>query len=194
MNVVVDAFRAGIGVRVDRANAVVHQATLGPVLVRATAIAAALAGFGVTWPLRDIATTAVLVPVLFGICVGLAPRSFMPTAAIVAMLCGYLYNIATGAPLTAWRAIIAAGLIYIVHTCAAFAAVLPFNAVATRGLFGPFVLRIAVVIGITAVLGLGILAVPNAIGTHRLVSAAVGGMVAMVGVAAYVAYLGSRRR
>jgi len=194
MNPVVDAFRAGIGVRVDRANAVVHQATPGPVLVRAAAIAAGLAGFAVTWPLRDLGTNAVIIPILFSIGVGLAPRSFMPTATIVAMISGYLYNISTGAPLTAWRAIIAAGLIYVVHTCAAFAAVLPFNAVATRGLFGPFVLRIAVAIGITAVLGLGILAVPNAIGTHRLVSAAVGGMVAMVGVAAYVAYVGSRRR
>ena len=193
-SVFVGALRQGVGARVDRANAVVHQAKPGPVMVRIAAVAATLAGFAVTWPARDLATTAIVVPVLLGIGVGLAPRSLMPTTAIVAMVLGYLYNISSGAPLTAWRAIVAAALIYVVHTCAAFAAVLPFNAVATRGLFGPFVLRIAAVIGVTAVLGLGILSVPGALGTHRLVSAAVGGMVAMVGVAAYVAYLGSRRR
>ncbi|HEU0240485.1 MAG TPA: hypothetical protein VFR11_14565 [Micromonosporaceae bacterium] len=184
----------GVGIRIDRVTAVVEQATLGPVLVRFGSVLAALGGFAVTWPTRDLTTTSLVVPILFALGVGIAPRSLMPTATIVAIVLGYMFNLDTGAPLTVWRPIAAASMIYIVHTSAAFAAVLPFNAVATRGLFLPYVLRIAAVIAITAILAVGILAVPGIVGQHRLVSAAVAGMVAMVGVAGYVAYLGSQRR
>jgi hypothetical protein len=186
--------RRGIDIRLDRAAAIMEQATLGPVALRAAIVVAALAGFGVSWPARDLATTAVIVPVVLALGAALAPRSLMPTTAISAIVLGYLYNVHTGAPLVAWRVIAVAAMIYVVHTGASFAAVLPFNAVATPGLFRGYVLRTAAVIGITVVVGLGILAVPTVLGEHRLVSAAVAGMLAMVGVAGYVAYLGSRRR
>lgn len=194
MNAFVGAVRGGIDIRVERAATVIEQATAGPVVLRATLVVAALAGFGVTWPIRDLFTTAVVLPIVLALGVGMAPRSFAPTATIIAMVLGYLVNIAGGGSPDAWRPITAAGLIYIVHTGAAFAAVLPFNTVATPGLYLPFVLRTAAVIAITVVIGSVILAVPGLVGDHRLVSAAVVGMVAMVGVAGYVAYLGSRRR
>jgi len=186
--------RRGIEIRIERAAAIVQQATPGPVALRAAIAVAALVGFGVSWPVRDLTTNAVIVAAVLAVFAGLAPRSLMPTAAITAIVAGYLYNVHTGAPLVVWRIIAIAAMIYVVHTGAAFAAVLPFNAVATRGLFLAYVLRTATVIGITVVVGVGILAVPTVLGHHRLVSAAVAGMLAMVGVAGYVAYLGSRRR
>jgi hypothetical protein len=185
--------RHGIDLRVERASAMLDQATFGPVALRVSIVAAALAGFAVCWPLHPLFTALVIVPVGLALCAGLFPRTGLPTVAIVAIVGGYLGNIATGGSLTTWRTIVAAGLIYIVHTGAAFAAVLPFNAVVTAGLFRPYVLRIATVIVITAVLALGVLAAPDVIGDHRLVIAAVAGMAAMVGVAGYVAYLGQRR-
>lgn len=194
MSAFVSALRGGIDIRVERAATVIEQATAGPVVLRATLVVAALAGFGVTWPIRDLLTTVLVLPIVLALGVGMAPRSFTPTATIIAMVLGYLVNIASGGSPDAWRPITAAGLIYIVHTGAAFAAVLPFNTVATPRLYLSFVLRTAAVIAITVVIGFAILAVPGLVGDHRLVSAAVVGMVAMVGVAGYVAYLGSRRR
>lgn len=194
MNAFVGALRGGIDIRVERASTAIEQATAGPIVLRATLVVSALAGFGVTWPIRDLFTTVLVLPIVLALGVGMAPRSFTPTATIIAMVLGYLVNIAGGASPDAWRPITAAGLIYIVHTGAAFAAVLPFNTVATPGLYLPFVLRTAAVIAINVVIGFAILAVPGVVGDHRLVSAAVAGMVAMVGVAGYVAYLGSRRR
>jgi hypothetical protein len=194
MNGFLGALRGGIDIRVERATTVIEQATAGPIVLRATLVVAALAGFAVTWPTRDLFTTVLVLPIVMALGVGMAPRSFAPTATIIAMVLGYLVNIAGGGSPDAWRPITAAGLIYIAHTGAAFAAVLPFNTVATPGLYLPFVLRMAAVIAITVVLGFAILAVPRLVGDHRLVSAAVVGMVAMVGVAGYVAYLGSRRR
>jgi hypothetical protein len=194
MSAFLGALRGGIDIRIERVATVIEQATAGPVVLRATLVVAALAGFAVTWPVRDLFTTVLILPVALALGVGMAPRSFAPTATIIVMVLGYLVNIAGGGAPDAWRPITAAGLIYIVHTGAAFAAVLPFNTVATAGLYLPFVLRTAAVIAITVVIGFAILAVPRLVGDHRLVSAAVVGMVAMVGVAGYVAYLGSRRR
>jgi hypothetical protein len=191
---VFEIFRRGIDLRIERAAAVIDQATFGPVAMRCSVVVAALAGFAVTWPVNALLAPAVVVPILLAFGAGLAPRSFLPTATIVAMVAGYLVNLDTDASLSAWRPIIAAALIYVVHTGAAFAGVLPFNTVATPGLYLPYVMRTATVIGITAIVGVGILAVPGVVGDHRLVGAAVAGMVAMVGVAGYVAYLGSRRR
>jgi hypothetical protein len=194
MNAFVSAVRGGIDLRVERATTVIEQATAGPIVLRATLVVAALAGFAVTWPLHDLLTTVLVLPIVLALGVGLAPRSFVPTATIIAMVLGYLVNIGSGASPDAWRPITAAGLIYVVHTGAAFAAVLPFNTVATPGLYPPFVLRTVAVVAITVIVGFAILAVPGLVGNHRLVSAAVVGMLAMVGVAGYVAYLGSRRR
>jgi hypothetical protein len=194
MNAFLGALRGGIDIRVERATTVIEQATAGPVVLRATLVVAALAGFAVTWPIRDLLTTVLVLPIVLALGVGMAPRSFAPTATIIAMVLGYLVNIAGGGSPDAWRPITAAGLIYVVHTGAAFAAVLPFNTVATPGLYLPLVLRTAAVIAITVIIGFAILAVPRLVGDHRLVSAAVVGMAAMVGVAGYVAYLGSRRR
>jgi hypothetical protein len=194
MNAFLSAVRGGIDIRAERAATVLQQATAGPVVLRATLVVAALVGFAVTWPVHDLLTTALVLPIVLALGVGMAPRSFFPTATIIAIVLGYLFNLANGASPDAWRPITAAGLIYIVHTGAAFAAVLPFNTVATPGLYLPLVLRTAFVIAITVVIGFVILAVPRLVGDHRLVSAAVVGMLAMVGVAGYVAYLGSRRR
>ena len=194
MNAFLGAVRGGIDLRLERAATVIEQATAGPVVLRATLVVAALAGFAVTWPMHDLLTTVLVLPIVLALGVGMAPRSFAPTATIIAMVLGYLVNIGSGASPDAWRPIAAAGLIYVVHTGAAFAPVLPFNTVATPGLYLPFVLRTGVVIAVTVVIGFAILAVPSLVGDHRLVSAAVAGMVAMVGVAGYVAYLGSRRR
>jgi hypothetical protein len=186
-------FRHGLRMRVERAAAIAEQATVGPVLLRTVVVVASLAAYAVTWPIHDFALGTAIVAIVLSLGTGLAPRSFITTLSIIAMVLGYLVNVYDHGGLTVWRPLVAAALIYIVHAGAAFAAALPFNAVATRGLFGPFVLRVAAVIAVTVVLGLGVLAVPNLVGSHRLVSAAVAGMIAMVGVAAYVAYLGSRR-
>ena len=139
MNAFLGALRGGIDIRVERAATVIEQATAGPVVLRATLVAAALAGFAVTWPIRDLLTTVLVLPIVLALGVGMAPRSFAPTATIIAMVLGYLVNIGGGASPDAWRPITAAGLIYVVHTGAAFAAVLPFNTVATPGLYLPFV-------------------------------------------------------
>ncbi len=194
MNDFTNQLRRGIDLRLERASAMVEQAAAGPTLVRVTIVLAALGGFAVTWPARDLVTAMALLPLVLALLAGAFPRTGLPTVGIVVMIAGYLYNIGTGEPITTWRVIAAAALIYVVHTGAAFAAVLPFNAVATPGLFLPFVLRTVLVIGITAVIAFGVLAVPGVVGDHRLVSAAVAGMVAMVGVAGYVAYLGWRRQ
>jgi hypothetical protein len=194
MSAFLSAVRGGIDIRVERATTVIEQATAGPIVLRATLVVAALAGFAVTWPLHDLLTTVLVLPIVLALGVGLAPRSFVPTATIIAMVLGYLVNIGSGASPDAWRPIAAAGLIYIVHIGAAFASVLPFNTVATPGLYLPFMLRTMTVVAITVIVGFAILAVPGLVGDHRLVSAAVVGMLAMVGVAGYVAYLGSRRR
>lgn len=129
------------------------RAMPGPMLVRLVLWAAAVAGYALAYPaelvyqLRGslLLTVVALIPVL-------RPRGLAPTATIVAIAFGWL--VATSAylePVTTWRLVAVAGALYLVHSGAALAAVLPYDTVVSPGVLTRWAARVAGVLGITGV-------------------------------------------
>jgi hypothetical protein len=93
-------------------------------------------------------------------------------------------------PLTGWRLVAMAGALYLTHTGAALAAVLPYDTVVSPGVLAGWALRALAVVASTAVLGLLALVGAVVLGDRTSLLAA------LVGVAAAIplAWLLARRR
>jgi len=185
---------AEIGRRIARMNDIISELTMGPTLMRLTVVAATFAGLVLAW--SDVSRTSSIV-ITFGVMgavTGLFPRSPLPTLCALGIALGYVAETGNGTPITVWRVSTLGALIYIMHTSAAYAAVLPYNAVLTRWVFVPYVMRTAAVIAITVGISYFALSVTSLVTADRTVVATIAGMLTIVAVAGYLTYLGSRRR
>lgn len=186
--------RAGVASQIDRVSAMIDRATLAPMLVRATVLVAALVGLAVAYPPGILRQPVALVLVPVAMLPALFPRGPWPSGVICTTVFGWLISTAfDGTIVTMWRLTTLAAAMYLVHVGAAFAAVLPYDAIVTRGLFLPWVIRAAVVVVLTAGVALFVLALPSLIGTRRLVVASIAGFVVMIAIALYLSFLGRRR-
>lgn len=193
MNALVE-MRAGIASQIQYVTRVLGRATPAPMLVRAIVLVAGLGGFAAGYPPSSLSHPIALLAVPVAGLAALFPRGPWPTGVICVIVFGWLVSTAIdGTTITAWRLTALAASIYLLHVSAAFAAVLPYDSVVTRGLFLPWIIRATVVIVLTAFVAVFVLALPTFIGTHRLVAASIGGFVLMVATVAYLSMLGKRR-
>jgi hypothetical protein len=183
-----------IGRRITRMNDIVSELTLGPTLMRLTVVAATFGGLVLAWANESRSGSIVITFGVVAFVAGVFPRSPLPTMCALAIALGYVATTGNGTPITLWRLSTLAALIYVLHTAAAYAAVLPYNAVLTRGTFVPYVMRSAAVIAITVGVAYFTLTVTSVVTAGRTVVATIVGMLMIVAVAGYLAYLGSRRR
>jgi hypothetical protein len=166
----------------------------GTVLVRGALFVVALLAQLIAWPASVVLGRAVLLLVVLAILPVLAPRTLMVTLSIFAAVLGWLVaTTAYGEDLTYWRLVVLAGALYLVHTLAALATVLPYDAALSPGVLTGWLLRAGAVVALTAAVALFALLVPVYLGTHRYLVASLIGLALVMVVAGYLAALARRR-
>lgn len=172
--ILVDRYRRLVG-RVRRITAV-------PLLVRLGLFAAGVLALLVALPIAYLDPRAVAVLAVLALLPAMRPGSSLPTVVSVAAI--GLYLVATtgyGEPITVWRVLALACLLYAVHSLAALAACLPHDAqIRTEVVTGWVIRLLGVVCGSAAVLVLALAAVGRlTLGGYA--AFAVGGLAAAVG-------------
>jgi hypothetical protein len=124
----------------------------------------------------------------------LRPRGALVTTVIFIAVLGWM--ITTGLyvePITVWRLAALAGALYLLHTTAALASVLPYDTVVAPGVLLGWLLRAGVVVvltaGFTVAVMLGVLPIG---GGRSFLIASIVGLAVMASIASLLAYL--RRR
>lgn len=172
----------------------VRRTAPGPMLVRAGVFVTALAAQLVAWPAALVLNRTILVLVVLAVLPVLAPRSWLVSLVIFAGVLGWLASTtAYQEPLTYWRLVLLAGLLYLLHTLAALAAVLPYDAVISPGVLVGWVRRCGVVVLLTAGVAMFTLLLPSYLPGQRFLVASLVGLGLILAVAAYLAALVRRR-
>lgn len=185
--------RAGLLMRLSRARTGIRRATPGPALVRGGVFLAGLIALVAALPTGFLLSRGLAVVVAVALLPALLPRGAMPTLVIVLTAAGWLAGtIFYAEPLTYARLMLVAGALYLVHTLAALAAVLPYDAVVSAGVLGHWLLRAGLVVVLTAGLALFVAAVPGRLAGGYLL-ASLTGLALLLGLAGYVAFLVRRR-
>lgn len=184
-----------LAVRVDHLVAAGKRATLGPTLVRATVAVAAFASFLVAYPPGILGVRALLAFAALALLPALWPRGALPTIAMLVAAMGWLIS---GADFdvkatTFLRMCVMAVLLYLVHTGSALAAVLPYDAIITRGLFAPRLIRGVTVLLLTGALAIFVIALPGFANGRREVIASISGLLVMLAITGYLVLLGRRQ-
>jgi hypothetical protein len=157
-----------------------RRATAGPTVVRLAATLAAGAAIAAAAPAGALQSTqaAALVPVAFG--VGLFPRTRW--VSIVALGCIFSWLIATiglDEAVTSGRLGTLAVALYLMHSAAAFAAVLPYDTIVAPAVLLRWALRTLLVLGASLCFGLaGLIALSGLESVPTLVAPILGSLVA----------------
>jgi hypothetical protein len=180
---------ADIGTRIDQVGRLYRRASLAPALVRVVILAAASVSLLLAFPPVVFLQLLIFLPALF-------PRTMMTTVFIGCTV--LLWLISSGVnpdTVGVWRVCGLAIALYVVHIGSALAAVLPYDAVLTPGVFGPWILRVVVVAVLTTVVGLFISGLEQVVsGGSGSIAATLGGFVLLVTTAILLTYLGNRRQ
>jgi hypothetical protein len=147
--------RQGLLSRVTFAVGQVRRTTAGPALVRATLATAALAALAFAVPLADLGSwVGLLLPV--GLGVALFPRTrWVSIVALLAVLGWLVTTVVLGEPVSAWRLGGLGVALYVMHSAATLAAVLPLDAVVAPGALLRWLGRTGAVLGASLLIGLG---------------------------------------
>lgn len=176
--------------------AVAHARRLGPgtMLVRGALYLAGVIAQVVAWPVDVVFARTGLLFLIVALLPVIAPRSRLVTITILTAVVGWLAaTTAWGEPLSSWRLVLLAASLYGVHTLAALAAVLPFDAIVSSTVLARWLLRAGLVVALTVVVAMFTLLVPEYLGDRRYLLASLAGLALMVGLAGYLAALLRRR-
>jgi hypothetical protein len=147
--------RLGLLSRVTYLIAKARRTTAGPALVRLTVAIAAVVALALAVPLADLgAWVGLLIPI--GLGVALFPRTRWVSLVALLVVLGWLVTtVAFGEPVTPWRLGGLAIALYVMHSAATLAAVLPLDTVVAPGALLRWLGRTAAVLGASLVIGLG---------------------------------------
>jgi hypothetical protein len=180
-----------------RIEAVVAQARRlgpGPLLVRGALYFAGLIAQVVAWPADVVFGRGALVFLVVAALPVISPRGRLVSLTILCGVAGWLTaTTAWGEPLSPWRLVLLAASLYGVHTLAALAAVLPYDAIVSATVLTRWLLRAGLVVGLTVVVAMFTLLVPEYLGHGRYLLASLAGLALMIGLAGYLAALVRRR-
>jgi hypothetical protein len=173
----------------------VRRMTPGPMLVRVLAAVAALAGLAVALPLEFTATPrfGLVVPVALG--VGLFPRTRWVGTVSLLTIGAWLVNTLgfETEPVPLWRVAALAGALYVAHTSAGLAAVLPSDSIVGAGVLVRWAARTIAVLAASLGLGLtGLVVLGQLRAVQSIVGPIVGSFVA-AGLAGLLAWHLRRR-
>jgi hypothetical protein len=147
--------RQGLLSRVTFAVGQARRTTAGPALVRLTLTVSAMAALALAVPLADLgAWIGVLVPI--GLGVALFPRTRWVSIVALLVILGWLITtVVFGEEVTPWRLGGLAVALYVMHSAATLAAVLPLDTVVAPSALLRWVGRTGAVLGASLVVGLG---------------------------------------
>ncbi|MDQ7908720.1 hypothetical protein RB614_29725 [Phytohabitans sp. ZYX-F-186] len=179
---------------IARITYVLSRATAGPLLARAGVFAVALAALVVGFPAEMRAGYFTGVLVILAGAAAILPRSPLVTLAILVAVAGWVIStIWYEDPVELWRLIALASFLYLTHSLAALAALLPYDAHIPAEVTVRWLSRaLAVVLG-AAVLTVLLLSAANQGGERDLLPAALAGLAVAVGATGLLAWLLRRR-
>ncbi|GAA4689290.1 hypothetical protein [Phytohabitans rumicis] len=179
---------------IERAVMLVTRATLGPLLIRAGVFAAALAAYVAAYPPEAMTVYFLGILVLQAGLAAVLPRSPWVTVAILIAVGGWVVStVWYDDPVTLGRMIALASCLYLVHSLATLAALLPYDAKVPLEVVIRWLSRaLAVLLG-SAVLSVLLLAAADGVGDRSFLAAALAGLAVAVGAAALLAWLLRRR-
>jgi hypothetical protein len=186
--------RRGFDDRVELVRRMVARATAGPLLVRAAVFGSAVVSLVLAFPVEMVVNAPAGALLVVALLPALRPRGALVTTVIFIAVLGWM--ITTGLyvePITVWRLAALAGALYLLHTTAALASVLPYDTVVAPGVLLGWLLRAGVVVvltaGFTVAVMLGVLPIG---GGRSFLIASIVGLAVMASIASLLAYL--RRR
>jgi hypothetical protein len=172
----------------------VGRTSPGPLLVRVGLFVAALLGVVLAWPFTMLASPAFPAFLALAVLPALFPRSPLPTVYLLGALAGWVVSTTVLALAPDFLGLILlASALYLVHTLAALAAVLPHDAVVAPGVLLRWMRRAGLVLLLTGVLALFAVVVPGYLGGRSYLAASLLGLALMAGTVAYLARLVRRR-
>ena len=184
----------GIRRRSHNAREKARRTSPGPALVRFTAAVASGLALILALPMNLLASPAPLVAFVLAAGVGLAPRTRW--VAMVLLLTVLVWLITTAvydAPIDPLRLVGLTGSLYVAHTAAAFAAVLPYDAILSAVALGRWAARVGAVVGVSLALGLAGLAAADLLGGLASIVVPLIGISGGIGLVALMAWLYWRR-
>jgi hypothetical protein len=170
-----------LAARITRLQTVFSRATALPFLVRAGIALSLILAMLVAWP-ADIAY-ARIGGLLFVLCFypAFAPRGRATTFVILVVVAGWIVDTTWyGERVALWRVIAIATLIYLGHTLAALAAVLPYDSVVNTNVLINWLIRAGAVVLISAVLTVVALGLTDALAGSAFLVATLIGLAAAV--------------
>lgn len=169
----------------------VRRTTTVPALVRGVAGTAAGVGLGLALPDEAIIRPGVWPILLLLSClVGFAPRTRVTTMVIMLAVLAWLARTIWFEPDTAlWRLLALTAALYVCHTGAALAAVLPYDALVSPGVISRWLRRTGIVVGASLILAVVLVTISGQLQSVSSVVLPVLGIIVAAGLAALLAWL-----
>jgi hypothetical protein len=186
--------RRSFAERVELVRRMAARATAGPALVRGTVFASALLALFLAFPAEVVRSGNVGILLMLAVLPALRPRGIFTTFTVLAAAVGWLTATGVyGEPITIWRLTALAGALYVLHTTAALASVLPYDTVVAPAVLVGWLLRAGAVLVLTAgFAGAVVIGVLPLAASGTFLAASIVGLAVMAGLAFLLAYL--RRR
>ncbi|MEU7907854.1 hypothetical protein [Actinoplanes sp. NPDC049118] len=173
----------GVNRRIERARRAVVRATLLPLLVRCGIGLVFFAAMTVAWPAGLVVSRYLVLLGVVAVYPAVAPRGRGVTFAVLVVVCGWILDTTWGdARVALWRVLSIATLLYVGHTLAALAAVLPYDAIVNLDVVATWLGRALLVVLISAVLTVVALGLTAELAGGAFVIATLVGLGAAVGM------------
>jgi hypothetical protein len=182
--------RRGFRDRLHRLRRIAARAAAGPMLVRLGVFAMAVLAQVLAYPSEIVWSGTVALLVALAALPALFPRTAAVTVFWLLTVLGWLAATSVyGEPATVWRLGALTGALYLVHSGASLAAVLPYDAVVDPVVVARWLVRAAVTVAGSAGLAYAALTWVAPLGEQRtFLAASVLGLVLMVVLAWYLAH------
>jgi len=173
----------GLSSRFRRWRAMLARTTPGPLLVRGAVWAAGIVAMLLAYPMVLMLHWYGLILIGLAILPALAPRSLIVTPVLVIISAGWVISPAMyGEPVTLWRLVALAGSLYLVHTAAALAAQLPYDAIVSAVVLLRWFARAGLVLAGTAILAVYLLVIDAVLQGRSILVATLVGFATAIGV------------
>jgi hypothetical protein len=180
----------GITERISRAQVAIARATLVPLLVKTGIALSFVAAMVVAWPESIVLSQYFIALMAVAIYPAVAPRGRGPTAVVLVVVGGWMADTSYYDDRVAlWRVVAIGTLLYLGHTLAALAAVLPFDGVVNLDVVLRWMTRAGIVVLISAGLTVIALGLAEVLAGGAFVIATVAGLAAAVGATLLLARL-----
>ncbi|WP_229399731.1 hypothetical protein [Micromonospora okii] len=180
--------------RARAARSAVHRVSAVPLLVRGGVFVTVLAGLLLAYPAQVLTGRPLAALAVVALLPSLGPGRVWSTFAALVTVGGWL--LATEGydrPIALWRLLAVAAALYLAHSLAALAALLPYDAVVDPELVVRWLTRAGAVLLASAVLGVLLMLVATVGGDRGFLAATIAGLLVAVALSALLGWLFRRR-